>query len=65
LNRIYGPNYDVFFNVRIFLKKITMNITPNVERENLKVRGDGNDIQLKIDDGNDIQLKIDKGNNMK
>ncbi len=42
-----------------------MNITPNVERENLKVRGDGNDIQLKIDDGNDIQLKIDKGNNMK
>ncbi len=47
-NRIYGPNYNVFSHVRVLKKMIPMNVpvntTPNVERENLRARDDGNDI---------------------
>ncbi len=42
-----------------YLKKIPMNVpvntTPNVERENPKARGDGNDIQFEIDKGNSMR----------
>ncbi len=58
-NRIYGLNYNVFSHVRVLKKMIPMdvpiNTTPNVERETLRAR----------DDGNGIQFKINKGNNMK
>jgi hypothetical protein len=59
LNRIYGPNYDVFFHVRVPKKRIHVNVlvntTPNIESENSRARGDGNDIQLKIDKGNNMR----------
>ncbi len=46
-------NYDVFSCFKVPKKRIPMNIpidvTPNVEKENLGAKGDGNDIQLEID----------------
>ncbi len=55
-------HYDMFFHVKVPKKKIPMNVpidvTPNVEKENPKVRIDGNDIQLEIDKSNNTRSKI-------
>jgi hypothetical protein len=49
----------VFFHVRVPKKNLPMNVpintTPSVERENLRTRGDGNDIQFEIDKGNNMR----------
>jgi len=48
LNKMCGPNNDVFYHVRVPKKRIAMNVlvgtTPSVEREATSVGGDGGDI---------------------
>ncbi len=34
---------------------VLVNTTPNVEKENPRTKGDGNDIQFKIDKGNNMR----------
>jgi hypothetical protein len=55
-------NYDVFSHVKVSKKRLPMNVridvAPNVERENPRARGDGNDIQLNIDKCNNTRSKI-------
>jgi len=55
-------DYDVFSHVAVSKKRIPMNVqidvAPNVERENPRDRGNGNDIQLNIDKCNNTKSKI-------
>jgi hypothetical protein len=59
LNTICGPNYNVFFHVRVPKIRIPMNVlvdaTPNVERENLGAKGDGSDVQLRFIRGGNMR----------
>jgi hypothetical protein len=62
LSKTCGPNYNVFSHVKVPRIRIPMNVhvdvAPNVKRENVEAKGDGNDVQLIFDKGNNMRSKI-------